>query len=545
MVIEFFNYLIPFALLLGTLVFIHELGHFWAARFFGVRVEVFSLGFGPKIFKHKKGSTVYCLSLIPLGGYVKMFGDNPRLRVPVGEKKYSFLDQKTGPKMIIALAGPVMNFILAVLLFMAVGMIGREKPIAKVGDIKESSPAFSAGFRSDDIILSINEKNTAHWEDVVRIVESRPEERLEFKIQNQGLVRSINVQPKRIEDKQLTALSKEIGDIEGLSVFSKSSHIGVSDISSRAYKAGLRTFDEIKQIGQSPVSNWRDLQAALLKVKGSVLKVKVKREGEEKLISAVLSLKGFSEIRLSSLGIEEPSLYVDRIKPGSPADSAGLKRGDRLMSLNGKPLLSWENFSSIVKNYDASLNQLNLEILREGKKELVSLTPEKMPLIQKSGQLTHRLMIGVSSAQYVSYPERVMSRILNPFSALAFGWNETLKWSLITAKVIGRLATGALSTRLIGGPLSIAKAAKRSFSDSLIHFLTMMAIISVNLFLMNLLPIPVLDGGHLLLFGIEAVKGSPLSIKKIEMVQMTGFAVILFFVILTLFNDIQNWNLFW
>ena len=545
MIIEFFNYFTSFALLLGTLVFIHELGHFWAARFFGVRVETFSLGFGPKIFKYKKGDTVYCVSLIPLGGYVKMFGDNPRRRVAGKEKKYSFLDQKTGPKMIIALAGPAMNFILAIFLFMAVAMIGREKPIAKIGDIKENSAAFSAGFRADDLVRSINAKKVKYWEDVARMVESRPEERLEFKVQNQGVVRNVSVQPKKIKNENLTALSREIGNIEGLSVFSKSAHIGVSDLSSRAYRAGLRVFDEIKQIGQNPISNWRDLQTALLMVKGSVLEIKVKREGEEKLIPVTLSLKGLAEVRLNALGIEETSLYIDRVKPSSPASSAGLKRGDRLLSLNGEPLSRWEDFSSIVKNYDADLDKLRLEILREGKKREVFLIPEKMPLVQKSGQLTQKLMIGVSSAQYVSYPEREVSRILNPFSAFSFGWGETLKWSLITAKVIGRLATGALSSRLIGGPLSIAKAAKRSFSDSLVHFLTMMAIISVNLFLMNLLPIPVLDGGHLLLFGIEAVKGSPLSIKKMEMVQMTGFAVILFFVILTLFNDIQNWNLFW
>ena len=126
-----------------------------------------------------------------------------------------------------------------------------------------------------------------------------------------------------------------------------------------------------------------------------------------------------------------------------------------------------------------------------------------------------------------------------------YGVGETFKWTAVTGKVLWKLITGDISHRVIGGPLSIAKAAKKSFSDSLVEFLAIMAIISVNLFLMNLLPIPVLDGGHLLLFAIEWIKGSALSPQKIELVQIFGFVLVLFFIALTLINDIGNWNLIW
>ena len=168
-----------------------------------------------------------------------------------------------------------------------------------------------------------------------------------------------------------------------------------------------------------------------------------------------------------------------------------------------------------------------------------------MSTVHSDGNIEDRYMVGVASAQYTSLPELTTVRMKNPFKALMYGMEETFKWTAVTGKVLWKLITGDISHRVIGGPLSIAKAAKKSFSDSLVEFLAIMAIISVNLFLMNLLPIPVLDGGHLLLFTIEWIKGSALSPQKIELVQIFGFVLVLFFIALTLVNDIGNWNLIW
>ena len=159
-ILAFFKYLVPFSLLLGTLVFIHELGHYLAARYFGVRVEVFSLGFGPKLIGYQWGDTYYCISLIPLGGYVKLFGDNPRKKITDEERKFAFLCQKVWPKSAIALAGPIMNFFIAVFLFTLIGFIGIQTVVPSIGDLKEDSPAFQAGFRSNDLILSVNQKKS-------------------------------------------------------------------------------------------------------------------------------------------------------------------------------------------------------------------------------------------------------------------------------------------------------------------------------------------------------------------------------------------------
>ena len=544
MLISFIQYFLPFSLLLGTLVFIHELGHFLAARYFGVRVEVFSLGFGPKLFQFKKGDTVYCISLIPLGGYVKMFGDNPKKRIEGDEKKYAFLSQQFWPKMIIALAGPLMNLLLAVLLFSSLSFIGKQKAKPFLGEISKKSQAYLSGFRSNDKIISINGKQISYWEEAFKWIEKNPEKPLQFMIERDSQNIQIKASPKKVKNTKLTVLSSFVGEIKGLTSSSPSSHIGIKDKKSLSYKYGLRTFDKIIEFGGKKILNWGDLsRAAESLLTASSISITVERESSEKKFTTVIPFS--PPLSLKNLGIESTELYVDRIKKGSPADTAGLMKKDRLFKFNGQAVNKWEDFSSLVSNYEKHPEPFTLSILREGVEEQLTVHTEKMPVPSLSGQIEYRYMIGVASAQYLSHPPLVKSRTLNPFKALSYGVKEALKWTAITGKVLWKLVTGNISHRIIGGPISIAKASKNSLSAGLTEFLAVMAIISINLFLMNLLPIPVLDGGHLLLFTIEAIKGKTLSPQKIELVQMGGFFIILFFILLTFINDIGNWNLIW
>jgi len=539
MFISFFQYFLPFSLLLGTLVFIHELGHFLLARYFGVRVEVFSLGFGPKIFKFKKGDTVYCISLIPLGGYVKMFGDNPKQVLKAEERPFGFLSQKVGPKMAIALGGPVMNLLLAVVIFMALGFIGNKKALPVLGDIPIVSEAYKYGFRSDDRILSIDGQEVSYWADVRNFIKENPGKKLEFQVKRSGALQKIYAIPQKVENTNITVLARFVGKIEGLTISSGSAHIGISHSDSIAYKKGLKTFDEVKEINGEKISNWRDLEDKISQVQTGLLKITVDRDSE--LLSFELPALG----TVKSVGIESTELYLDRVKKNSPGEKAGLQRKDRLFAWNGNILNTWNDFSEFIKEYKDHPKPFELSILREGVEKKLLVHTEKMSTVHPDGNIEDRYMVGVASAQYMSLPELLTVKMKNPVKALIYGVEQTSKWVAVTGKVLWKLITGDISHRIVGGPLSIAKVAKKSFSDSLVEFLAIMAIISVNLFLMNLLPIPVLDGGHLLLFTIEAVKGSALSPKKIEIVQLCGFVVVLFFIVLTLINDIGNWNLIW
>ena len=204
---------------------------------------------------------------------------------------------------------------------------------------------------------------------------------------------------------------------------------------------------------------------------------------------------------------------------------------------------NWKELSQFVSQQESG--HFDITVIRDGVKKTISVQTEPMPIIHEDGNLEYRHMIGVASAHYISFPKTVRVRLLNPFRAFLYGVQETFKWVGVTGKVLYKLISGSISHRVLGGPISIAKVAKNSFSQSIVHFLSVMAIISVNLFLMNLLPIPILDGGHLLLFIIEGIRGSSLSVRKQEFVQMIGLFVVLFFIALTIINDIKNWSIFW
>ncbi|MBX9767285.1 MAG: RIP metalloprotease RseP, partial [Bdellovibrionales bacterium] len=167
-----FQFVFALVVLLGILVFVHEMGHFLVAKYFGVRVEVFSLGFGKKLYKRKYGDTEYCLSLIPLGGYVKMYGDDPTADVPENMKKVSFLHKPVGQRIWIVLAGPLMNLFFAILLFSLIAVVGEEMPKPIAGDISPMTEAAKAGFESGDLIQKINGTPVKTWDEFKKILHS-------------------------------------------------------------------------------------------------------------------------------------------------------------------------------------------------------------------------------------------------------------------------------------------------------------------------------------------------------------------------------------
>ena len=176
------SFIIPMIILLGVLIFIHELGHFAVAKYFNVKVETFSLGFGPKIWKYVRGETTYCISAIPFGGYVKMYGDDLSGTVPDDMKHRSFLHKPISQRIAIALAGPLMNLVLAYFLFLLISLIGEQVIAPKLGDIAESSEAYKMEFRSGDKIVAINGVQTQRWEDIDDAITQNANSDLKFTI---------------------------------------------------------------------------------------------------------------------------------------------------------------------------------------------------------------------------------------------------------------------------------------------------------------------------------------------------------------------------
>lgn len=522
----------PFIILLGVLIFIHELGHFLAARYCGVRVEVFSLGFGPKILKYKRGDTVYCLSLFPLGGYVKMFGDNPFTEVPQEEKQYGFLYKKVPQKLMIAFAGPFMNLIFTLFAFLLLGWIGIPAIPAILGDITKDTPAYKVGFRSGDKILSVNKEKISDWGEFNKVISSNPSKNLSVSISSLNKdLKKYNVSPASIANSNIFSFKKKMGAISGLSPFSTGTQVGVK-FNSPAYKAGLRTFDTIKKINGKQIRYWRDLRGSIKKTKKN-LSLSITRENKN------LEIQFSKRYTFNQLGVEPTDLYILKVGANTPAESAGIKKGDRLIAIDGTTVNSWDQVLNTIKNHSGQ--GFKIKYQRAGKTHNINVSPKIMYV---EGNLKERSMLGIASASFKIPPEQFLKKE-SFFGAFVFSGKQTAHWLKVISVGLLRLVQGQLSVRTLGGPVTIGRVAHSSFQTGFVSFLFVMALISLNLFFLNLLPIPILDGGHILFFTIEGIMGRPLDTKKLIIAQNIGLLVLLSFFALTFFNDIYNWLNAW
>lgn len=521
----------PFILLLGILILVHEWGHFIAARWCGVTVEVFSLGFGPKILSYRKGETLYCISLFPLGGYVKMFGDNPTVTIPDKDKSRGFLSQKVPQKLLIAFGGPLMNLIFTFVAFVALGFIGMPSLPPIVGDIAKNTVAYEQGFRSGDKILSVNGEKLFYWKDVKQKIQNHENQQISVQVESTNQkIKTHSIQVASQKNPDIFTLKKTVGFVKGLTVFSQGTKIGVQK-DSLAYKAGLRTFDEIQKIQGKPVRYWRHLEKALNP--NYPLLLTIKRENQETQV--ILPQGGL----LSDLGIRSPYLYISAVGSGTPAQKAGLKKGDRLVAIEGDFLKDWKGLLKKVENFKNKSFSLDYE--REGAVYTVSLTPKTMYV---EGHLKEKQMIGISSGGLEVLPEETIKKETF-LGSLTYATSQTWQWLGKISIGLLRLVQGELSIRTLGGPVVIGRVAHSSFQSGWISFLFIMAIISLNLFFINLLPIPVLDGGHILFFTLEGLMGKPLDLKKLLIAQQFGLFFLMFFFLFTFLNDIYNWLNAW
>lgn len=537
----------PFFLLLGLLIFVHELGHYLVAVYFGVRVETFSLGFGKKLFSYKRGETTYCLSLIPLGGYVKMYGDDPSVEIPESEKKHSFLHKPVWPRIAIVLAGPLMNLFFAIIVFAAVGLMGESVPSSKLGDISTKSIAYASGFRSGDVITQINDTKVTEWREVKELIEPAAEKVLTFTVTRESDGKSENIQSTPVLGKNsfIFSTQRQVGIIEGLETDSTASIVGVKSPNSAAALAGVKSFDIIEKINGTEITYFRQMENLISK-SGESLTLVVRafdQEGktpEPRTVNISLSSLDKNLPYLDQLGLERPDLYLLNIKPKSPAAVAGLKSGDTIVKLNGTAVESWQSVLNAVKTFDPKNKSISFTFLREDKEQTVDITPEQIELPTEQGAMETRYAIGVIPALLSAPTDAVVSKITNPAMALVHGVEQSWVWSKLIAVSLVRLVQNEVSAKNIGGVITIGRVASKSFEVGAVAFMKMMAIISINLFLLNLLPVPVLDGGHLVFFTLEAIKGTPISFKKLEIAQQVGLVLLLSLMMFALFNDISH-----
>ena len=415
--------LLAFVIVLGVLIFVHELGHFVAAKRSKVRVEVFSMGFGPRLLTVTRGETDYVLSAIPFGGFIKMAGENPE-QEPEGHP-WEFLAKTKKTRALIVVAGPAMNFVLAIVIFtfliytVGVGVTNTRV----IGAVEANSAASAAGLREGDTVLSVGGIEVKTWDEMLEII---------------------------------------------------------------AGNLGKRVVIAVER-GGSPVNAELDLS----------------------------QVKDYSGLGMSPFD----QAILDFAKIGGPAYRAGLRGGDKIIAINGVPITNWRDIRAVVE--PSADKPLRIAWERNGVRDSATVTPRKET--------------GVGRID-VSY--RFDKRRIGLLESLVMGSRQTMLVSREIFNFFPKLLSGRVSSDEVGGPVRIGQIAGETFRWGWSVFLSFIAVMSAQLGLINLLPIPILDGGHILILGVETAIRKPINVRQRIVAQQIGFALLVAVMVGLTFKDI-------
>ncbi|TMA16599.1 MAG: RIP metalloprotease RseP [Deltaproteobacteria bacterium] len=536
--------LLSFALVISVVVFFHELGHLIVGKALGVRAIRFSIGFGPKLFGFNAGETEYRVSLLPLGGYVKFAGDNPYEEVAPEDRGRGFLEQPPWKKGAIAFAGPAANFVLAVALYFVVFAAPHQDLAAKVGYVKPQSPAAQAGLRSGDRIVSIDGEPVVGWSGLQEKIRAHGGQPVTMEIERGGARETLRVVPAVHEETDPVETVKH-GRI-GIAAVPRATQVTVISPDTPAGRGGVRTFDKVVKLDGAPVASWEQLQQQIAG-RSDALKLDLLRPeavqapGGTLWSEKPLSLTLPAPDAAGAYGLEASDLTLFAVQPGGAADEAGLKRGDRVLAVNGRPALSWsDEVDAAIKA--AGTQPVRIAVRRDGKELSFTVTPHPRRDRDETGLLQDVPDLGAApDLNAFAEAERIWVRYALPDAAYRAVTNTGV---FVRKQAIGivRIVTGHISSRAIGGPLMIADVARKAAENGWRELVFTMGAISIVLGLMNLIPVPVLDGFHVLTAFIEGIRRRPLSVRFREVANVVGIALLLTLMLYAFRNDaMRKW----
>jgi len=545
-----------FALLFFLLVFFHELGHFLMAKWVGIKVEKFSIGMGPSIVSFKKGDTAYRLAILPLGGYVKMAGDDPTKEMTKEEKRVGFLSQKPAAKLLVVFGGPLFNMILPIFIYALMLSMGISEVAPVVGTVEKDMPASQVGLISGDHILSIDGKPLRRWKELEAAVKVSAGKSLQLLVDRVNLVAGkdeklkINITPKLSDAKSRYGEDIKVGKL-GISPAYPLPQVYYENPNSTLAKAGIKTFDRITQLNGLPVTSLEQWKGFIAEKKGTHFQLGLKRNSDSKVYQAEVDVpKGRGTIG-KRIGVLPVDLVIGFIKKGGEADKAGMKVDDRLAAIDGKTLKSWKDVPDIIRSSKGK--KMKFVWFRNGKKMTADFAAEKTvrqdPLLGKDDPLAHTEIYRVGiSPKLAADTDLITEQSYNPVRWLKKGVAETWDVSAMTLTALGKLVTGKISLKLLGSPIMIYKVAGTTYrmagggERGWIAFLMNLVLLSVTLGLVNLIPIPILDGGHAMFFTIEWIRGKPVSIKVMEVATQIGLFIIITLFALVVYNDVNRYG---
>ncbi len=545
-----------FILLIGPLIFFHELGHFVAARWFGVGVTKFSIGMGPKLFGFTRSGTEYVVGALPLGGYVRMVGMDPSELpgLPEKERSRALWMKPIWQRSIIVLAGPIANLLIPLPIFIAFYAGQDTRPPARVGTVMAGMPADDAGLEPGDIIQSIDGQAIRYFDELPDLIGDAEGEEVELVIQRGDESFTTRLQPEMTTTRdRWVGLRWEERPIIGINVDTVGSIIHVHDPTGPAALAGLQSFDRVVEVNGREVFDYPELMLALDRTEGPVdlLLMRPRAVGEgfgEMFVEDELELEFRPEHRETGLytGWHPANMVIFLVHEGSPAAEAGLQRGDEILALDGEP---YNLFSVVLSRLGREEGSHELTVLRDGQELTMTIEPREMSVTGELNQEVNQVVVGMRSMETSDYFPHARSRPpplkMSFAERISYGFKMGFEalFGFIMAIIIGvwQLITGQVGLSNLGGPIMIFDLAGRAADAGAMPFLRMMALISINLGILNLLPIPVLDGGNLLLFGIEAVKRGPISVRARQVANYIGLVFIIMIFVLVFKNDIERY----
>ncbi len=526
---------LAFILVITILIFVHEFGHFIFAKLFGVKVVKFSVGMGPELLKYQGKETKYVISIIPIGGFVSMLGHDPSIEATEEDKGRSLADKKNWQRFLIMAAGPGFNLLLPFLLYFIYAVFSTKHLSAQIGQAGINSPAYKANLKSGDVITSIDGKQIRYWSDISRIITPNPGKKMKVKYLRNNKLHETYITATKEENTDKIKTSKYIGKM-GITPYLDAPVIFlINDNNSK-----IKNFDLITKINGKEIKSIKELKKFKNK---ETINIEVLRP--KPLNLAIFDFFTLETIKLQNVSTKfinnllNPEMSIWWVHPGSVASKAGFKKGDYILSVNGKKFKYW-TFLQHYLTSQKDKNELVFKILRNGQ-EIEIKTKQRLIKGERVTQSSY-YELGISpyfireANQIIPYIES-KTPVSDAFSEMIY---QTTHMTSLVFKAVIALVTGNISFNHLGGPIMMYEASGIALSYGWLSLLKLMAILSINLGLLNLLPIPMLDGGHILFIIVESIRRKPVNQKFKEIVSFIGIMILVTVMILVFKNDIEN-----
>lgn len=537
---------LAFILLIGPLIFVHELGHLLAAKLVDVKVVRFSLGFGPAIARIKLGETEYRIAPIPLGGYVTLLGQSPDEPLAAHEAHRALRNRPLWARYLVLGAGPLFNLVLPLLLYFAfyLGHTVIAPPV--IGTILDDSAAATSGLQPGDRIVAIDGTDIHSWAEMQDRVRAAPDRELLLQVEREGLRLDRYVTPRRSVVKNAVD-EPEARGLLGVYPWVYAPQIGIVDTASPAHEQGLRTGDIVTSINGEPIETVEDLERELARQGAASLRLTYLRPARARGELGTYLWYASHHARLlprhdggTSAGILPANTFVQSVAADSPAARAGLRAGDRLLAIDGREVTRWETLAVHFERQGTKPIELRVQSPGEAPR---TLTIEQEVRTHRGIYKQERSYLWFGAEPYakrdVPPPEPIRGRITY---AIRSAVDETLSMLGMMWTSLRQMVTLDRGVEELSSVVGIFNVAGTAAEQGPGQFLLLMALLSINLGFVNLLPIPILDGGHLMFFTLEALRRRPLSQRAREIASAIGLVIILVLLLIALRNDIMR---FW